>query len=153
MISAGSLESRMIEMPMKIGELARQAGVGVETIRYYQRRGLLRIPPRPPGSYRRYSRDMVDTIVQIRKLRTLGFSLEEIRMLLQGQAEACRDVRVSIERHIGSTGRKLKELTWRLGCLQRALKEIPCEKDRRCCGLVCLTVWAKGPQRPFCRKG
>ena len=95
---------------------------------------LLRIPPRPPGSYRRYSRDMVDTIVQIRKLRTLGFSLEEIRMLLQGQAEACRDVRVSIERHIGSTGRKLKELTWRLGCLQRALKEIPCEKDRRCCG-------------------
>ncbi|WP_448658248.1 MerR family transcriptional regulator [Sphingomonas sp. CJ99] len=66
---------------MKIGELARAGGVNVETIRYYQRRGLLIEPPRGQGS-RRYGIDDLDRLRSIRAAQTAGFTLEEIATLL-----------------------------------------------------------------------
>ncbi len=65
-----------------IGGLAKAAGVGVETIRYYQRRGLLPEPPRPPGEIRRYSADDVKRLQFIRRAQAAGFTLEEIGELL-----------------------------------------------------------------------
>ena len=99
---AGALDRRMREMPMKIGELARQAGVGVETVRYYQRRGLLSVPERQGRACRSYPPDMVRTIRRIRVLRELGFSLDMIRDLLLSEAEGCPDVRVAIQGRIGA---------------------------------------------------
>lgn len=148
----GSLERRMIEMPMKIGELARQAGVGVETVRYYQRRGLLDVPDRQAGACRSYPPDMVRTIRRIRLLRELGFSLDEIRGLFQdeAEAEACRDVRIAIQRRIGTTLADLDDLRRRLDHLRAALAWFPCARDRRACGLACLTAEgvAPGASRP-----
>ena len=65
-----------------IGRLARQAGVNVETVRYYQRRGLLEEPRRPPGGIRRYSEAHARKLRFIKQAQGLGFSLEEVKDLL-----------------------------------------------------------------------
>ncbi len=67
---------------MTIGELARKAGVGVETVRYYQRRGLFPEPPRQPRSTREYSPEALDLLRFIRRARGLGFTIKEIEHLL-----------------------------------------------------------------------
>jgi MerR family mercuric resistance operon transcriptional regulator len=65
-----------------IGGLAKAAGVGVETIRYYQRRGLLTEPARPPGEVRRYGEADVKRLKFIRSAQAAGFTLNEIKELL-----------------------------------------------------------------------
>jgi MerR family transcriptional regulator, mercuric resistance operon regulatory protein len=65
-----------------IGALAKTAGVGVETVRYYQRRGLLPEPARPPGEVRRYGEDDVKRLRFIRYAQAAGFTLNEIGELI-----------------------------------------------------------------------
>jgi len=65
-----------------IGGLAKAAGVGVETVRYYQRRGLLPEPARPPGEIRRYSDEDLRRLRFIRRAQAAGFTLEQIGELL-----------------------------------------------------------------------
>ena len=67
---------------MTVGRLAKAAGLNVETIRYYQRRGLLDEPRKPLGGHRRYPQDAVRTLAFIRRAQQLGFSLEEVKTLL-----------------------------------------------------------------------
>ena len=67
---------------MTIGELARRAGVGVETVRYYQRRGLFPEPPRSPRSTREYAPEALELLRFIRRARGLGFTIKEIEKLL-----------------------------------------------------------------------
>jgi MerR family copper efflux transcriptional regulator len=67
---------------MTIGELARSAGVGVETVRYYQRRGLFPEPPRQPRSTREYAPEALELLRFIRRARGLGFTIKEIERLL-----------------------------------------------------------------------
>ena len=68
---------------MTIGQVANEAGVNVETIRYYQRRGLLKVPYKPPGGHRSYPRAVLEQLAFIRRAQQLGFSLEEIKSLLR----------------------------------------------------------------------
>ncbi len=65
-----------------IGVLARSAGVSVETVRYYERRGLLEQPPTEAAGYRQYSEDDVRRLQLVRRAKDLGFTLREIRELL-----------------------------------------------------------------------
>lgn len=74
-----------------IGALARRAGVGVETVRYYQRRGLLGEPPRTRGAYRVYGEAELARLRAIRRAQQLGFSLEEIDGLLALNADTDRE--------------------------------------------------------------
>lgn len=67
---------------MQIGELARRAGVGVQTIRFYERRGLLRKPPRSRAGYRIYTGNDLELLQLIRKARHFGFKLKEIRRIV-----------------------------------------------------------------------
>ena len=77
---------------LSIGKLALEAGVSVETIRYYQRRGLIEVPPRPPGGQRRYPESFRRTLRFIRRAQGLGFNLEEIGALLTlERAHACSE--------------------------------------------------------------
>ncbi|MCT9072959.1 Hg(II)-responsive transcriptional regulator [Cupriavidus gilardii] len=69
--------------PMTIGALARAAGVNVETIRFYQRKGLMPEPDRPLGSIRRYGGDELGRIRFIKSAQRLGFSLDEVADLLE----------------------------------------------------------------------
>ena len=66
-----------------IGDVAEAAGVGVETVRYYERRGLVPQPGRGAGAYRRYGAGHVDRIRFVKRAQALGFSLEEIATLLE----------------------------------------------------------------------
>ena len=71
-----------------IGDLARAAGVNVETVRYYERRGLLEEPPRSPAGYRQYSADDLWRLDFIGRAKRLGFTLAEIGDLLAGGQSA-----------------------------------------------------------------
>src|SRR4051812_12794967 len=68
--------------PMTIGQVAKLAGVGVETIRFYEREGLLHKPKRKQSGYRMFGSEVVSRIKFIRSVKELGFSLKEIRELL-----------------------------------------------------------------------
>lgn len=82
---------------MKIGDVARQTGIGVETVRYYERRGLIAQPPKPvDGGFRAYPLETVERIHFIRQAQSLGFSLREIDELLALRTDPstnCADVR------------------------------------------------------------
>jgi DNA-binding transcriptional MerR regulator len=67
---------------MRIGEFARKAGVGIQTVRFYERRGLLRAPVRTGGGYREYSERELERLAIIRRAQGFGFSLREIGDLL-----------------------------------------------------------------------
>ena len=80
---------------MRIGALAAEAGVSVQTLRYYERRGLLETPHRSTAGFREYVNDSARRVRFIRKAQSIGFTLEEIRGLLglwPDSAKACRAV-------------------------------------------------------------
>lgn len=81
----------MADAGMTIGTLARDAGVNIETIRYYQKRGLLQEPPKPREGYRRYPSNSVDRVRFIKRAQKLGFTLEEIIVLLKLGDENCAE--------------------------------------------------------------
>jgi MerR family transcriptional regulator, mercuric resistance operon regulatory protein len=94
-----------------IGGLAKTAGVGVETIRYYQRRGLLAEPARPPGEIRRYGEDDVRRLRFIRSAQAAGFTLSEIAELLDLDAADDRArVRELAQARVAALDEKIAEL-------------------------------------------
>ena len=96
-----------------IGQVARRAGVGVETVRFYERQGLLEEPQRRASGYRQYPEQVVTRIRFIKRAQQLGFSLKEITELLllrvDGQT-SCDEVRQHTEAKIAEVERKLGEL-------------------------------------------
>jgi len=78
-------------MMLTISRLAKQANVNVETVRYYQRRGLLFEPEKPPGGHRRYSPDDVSRLQFVKRSQVLGFTLDEIANLLHLDGADCCD--------------------------------------------------------------
>src|SRR5438552_10546646 len=95
------------------GELAQQGRVNSETIRYYERRGLLPKPPRTPSGYRVFSSDAVRRVRFIRRAQGLGFSLKEIKALLALRVDprsSCGDVRKRAEAKIGEIEAKVRML-------------------------------------------
>jgi len=72
---------------LRIGELARRANVGVETVRFYERQGLLKSPERERSRYRQYNEETVQILRFIRRSKELGFTLKEIKSLLELRAD------------------------------------------------------------------
>lgn len=106
-----------------IGELSKQTGCHIETIRYYERMGLLSKPPRTEGGHRLYDRHAVKRLAFIRRSRELGFSLEEIRTLLQlvdSRRYTCQQIKTLMDEHLGEIKRKIADLKK----LQASLAEI-----------------------------
>jgi DNA-binding transcriptional MerR regulator len=68
---------------MRIGEIAKQAGLNIQSVRFYERKGLLPMPPRSASGYRRYSERHLETIRFIKRGQNLGFTLNEIGQLLK----------------------------------------------------------------------
>ena len=98
---------------MKIGELARLAGMNVETIRYYERDGLMAVPVRSESNYRIYGEIHVQRLFFIRRCRSLDMTLDEIRVLLhfkESPQENCADVNSLLDRHIGHVAQRMQEL-------------------------------------------
>ena len=96
-----------------IGGLSRKTGCHIETIRYYERIGLLSKPPRTEGGHRLYNKEQIKRLVFIRRSRELGFSLEEIRTLLKlvdGKRYTCEEVKTVTNRHLEDVRKKISDL-------------------------------------------
>lgn len=101
-------------MLIKIGELAKRTETTAETIRYYEKEGLLPEPSRSEGNYRLYGEEHTERLRFIRHCRTLDMALDEVRILLQYRdtpAEDCGDVNTLLDEHIGAVETRIKELT------------------------------------------
>lgn len=98
---------------MTIGALSEGTGVNIETIRYYERIGLLPAPPRSAGRHRLYGEPHRQRLVFIRRGRELGFSLEEVRALLGlggGHDMTCGEVRALTHHHMAAIRDKIRDL-------------------------------------------
>jgi Cd(II)/Pb(II)-responsive transcriptional regulator len=98
---------------MKIGELSRAASTPVETIRYYEREGLLPEPPRSDNNYRVYGDEHLERLAFIRHCRTLDMTLDEIRVLLRfkdAPAADCGAVNRLLDEHLGHVEARIAEL-------------------------------------------
>jgi MerR family mercuric resistance operon transcriptional regulator len=96
-----------------IGTVSKHTGANVETIRYYERVGLLPVPVRSAGGYRLYGRDDLKRLHFVRRARALGFSIEQVRTLLRLADERkrpCAEVRVVAEAHLKVVRAKIADL-------------------------------------------
>src|SRR5882724_4188159 len=109
--SPGSRGNSM-EEKLTIGRVAQAAGVNIETIRYYQRRGLLDEPDKPLGGYRRYSADMAKRVHFIKRAQQLGFTLEEVKgLLLLEDGQSCRETRLLAEHKLALIKARMADLS------------------------------------------
>ena len=114
---------------ISIGELSRVAGVHIETIRYYEKIKMLPPPPRTAGGRRAYGSDQAQTLSFIRRARELGFTLKEIRALIELNASknaSCGEVQEIASGHLESVRAKLSDLT--------KLEKILAQTVARCAG-------------------
>ena len=115
---------------LKIGEVARRSEVGIETIRYYERQGLLAEPDRRPSGYRQYDESVVSRLQFIRRAKELGFTLSEIKELLGLWFDVntkCVHVRQRAERKINDIEDKIRSLQR----MKRSLKKIVSQCENR----------------------
>jgi Hg(II)-responsive transcriptional regulator len=121
---------------LSTGQLARRAGVGVETVRFYEREGLLAEPGRKASGYRQYEEESVTRLRFIRRAKELGFTLKDIKELLSlrhGPGAPCASVRAKAEAKIEAielkirTLRRMKQALARLtaACGERGGAECP----------------------------
>lgn len=98
---------------MKIGALAEATGTPVETIRFYEREGLLPPPARADNNYRMYLPAHVERLAFIRQCRNLDMTLDEVRALIalrESPAQDCGDVNALLDDHIGHVAQRIREL-------------------------------------------
>ncbi len=110
-------------MTLKIGEVANRAGVNLQTIRYYEREGLLPEPPRLASGYRMFPEDAVRRVRFIKRAQELGFTLSEIKELLALRVDQHRrsaDVRTLAEAKITDIEQKIRTLQ----AMKRILKQL-----------------------------
>ncbi|MHB8477827.1 MAG: MerR family DNA-binding protein [Steroidobacteraceae bacterium] len=138
-----ALQSRPIAASMTIGRLARAAEVGVETVRYYQRRQLLAVPP-GAGGVRRYPTTMIDRIRFIKRAQNLGFSLDEIRELLRLEKGGSRD---AVRKIAGARLDNIREKIAALEQMERVLAELLIACERGATATACPIITALNKDR------
>jgi Cu(I)-responsive transcriptional regulator len=100
-------------LSLQIGELARSAGIPAATIRYYEKIGLLSSPARSNGNYRRYGKDDLDRLIFVRRGRELGFSIEQVKDLLDLSDQKDQDCALVIrltQEHLVDIEKKINDL-------------------------------------------
>lgn len=112
--------------PLTIGQVAKQAGVGVETIRFYERRGLIAEPKRRASGYRQYPLGAVRRIRFIRRAKELGFTLEEISDLLSLRVDP-NSTRADVRKRARDKVTDIKDKIARLEHMRAALERVACK--------------------------
>ena len=98
---------------MRRGELAERSGCNIETVRFYEKQGLLPAPPRTAGGHREYEREHLKRLTFIRRSRELGFTLDQTRSLLglvDGGEWTCAEVRAMTVEHSADVRRKIADV-------------------------------------------
>lgn len=124
---------------MRIGELAREAGCPVETVRYYETEGLLSAPQRSAANYRNYGAQHLERLAFIRRCRSLDMSLPEIRVLLaaiERPDSDCGPVNALLDAHIGHVASRIAELKQLKAELDAIRAHCSGERPARSCGIV-----------------
>lgn len=122
---------------LPIGTFARAAGIGVETIRFYQRRGLLPEPKRPPGGIRRYGRADVARVKFIKSAQRLGFALDEVAQLLTLEdGTHCSEAAEFAARHLVDVRARLKDLKRMETVLSRLVAQCGSHRGTIACPLI-----------------
>ena len=121
---------------LTIGRLAREAGMHVETIRYYQRRGLITEPQRPLRGVRRYGPDTQARLKFIKRAQQLGFTLEEVKVLLRlGQTPNCRGARALAAAKLHLVESRIRDLARMRTSLRSLIRQ--CDQGgRRTCAII-----------------
>jgi DNA-binding transcriptional MerR regulator len=126
---------------LKIGEVSRQTGIGIETLRFYEKSGLLNRPARTLSGYRMYSSDVLDRLSFIKRAQVLGFSLDEIKKVIddaRGGHSPCQEVREIVRKRLEELDGRMREMAR----YRKELSETLEEWDRvgrapgRICGLI-----------------
>lgn len=123
----------------RTGELANKAGVNKETIRFYEKKGLLFDPNRTDSGYRQYSQEDVERLVFIKNAKELGFALSEIKELLaiaDGDIYKCCDVRQIAESKLGHIDNQLKHLRKLKTTLTKLVTECQRAKTIKNCPII-----------------
>jgi Cd(II)/Pb(II)-responsive transcriptional regulator len=126
-------------MPIKIGELAKRTESTVETIRYYEKEGLLPEPSRSAGNYRLYGEEHIERLRFIRHCRTLDMALDEVRTLLQHRdtpKEDCGDVNALLDAHIHAVEIRVEELLQLKQHLVALRQQCPTASPTAACGIL-----------------
>jgi MerR family copper efflux transcriptional regulator len=137
----------MTQSGIQIGDLAKRAGVTVDTVRFYERRQLLPRAPRSSGGFRLFALEVVERIRFIKQAQDLGLTLDEIKELLAtGGAEECRRVRDLLNTKIGELDSKMKSMKAFRRTLAHHLSA--CEGELRAHGdSACCPVMASGKNK------
>ena len=126
---------------MKIGEVSKKSGVGVEALRFYERSGLLGRPVRTESGYRMYDEEVLERLSFIKRAQVLGFSLDEIRRIIDekraGQSP-CADVREIVRSRLQELNGRMREMRRYRNELAKALREWDetGDKEGHVCGLI-----------------
>lgn len=124
---------------LTIGKAARRAGVGVETVRFYERKGLIAQPPKPEAGFRTYPPETVDRVRFIRQAQEIGFSLREIEELLSLRADPgadCGDIRERALAKRNEVERKIENLARIRGALDELIVACPGRGALRSCSIM-----------------
>jgi DNA-binding transcriptional MerR regulator len=127
--------------PLKIGDVARLSGIGIEALRFYERGGLLGRPSRTASGYRVYDRAVLQRLDFIKRAQVLGFSLDEIKRIIadkQAGKSPCREVREIVRHRLAELDERMKEMRRYRNELGAALMkwEETGELDGHVCGLI-----------------
>lgn len=128
---------------MKIGELARRAGVPIDTVRYYERNGLLPAPARRESGYRDYAEDDITRLAFVLCAKALGFSLAEVRelaALLHDGATDAGDLRALAQARLAQIEARLAELARLRDALRRVIDDCPGEGPLDACPIRAAVV-------------
>ncbi len=124
---------------MRIGEVAQRADVNVQTLRYYERRGLLPAPQRRPSGYREYPRDTVQLVRFIKRAQELGFTLHDIQELIDLRQNRTKS-RVQVRALAAAKVSDIADRVRRLNAIKRALEELvnacSCDAASRKCPII-----------------
>ncbi len=121
---------------LTIGKLAREAGIHVETVRYYERIGLIEQPATPAHGYRQYPRETLQRIAFIKRAQKLGFSLDEIAELLQLGSGNCVEVKQKAELRRSKIERQIRDLQALSQLLGELIEECEQGDDSQPCPIV-----------------
>ena len=136
------------EKPLLIGQLAKLAGVKPDTVRFYERTGLLPRPTRSPSGYRVYDQAAARQLQFVKKAQTLGFSLDEIRRILSlqgGGQKTCERVLAIAEATLDDTERRLRDLQAFRDGLVRTVAKWRKQTKRACVSEFCALIESASP--------
>ena len=122
-----------------IGAVARSVGIGVETVRFYERKGLIAPPPRTPSGYRQYPDETIDRLRFVRRAKELGFTLDEIASLLALRVEAgtaCNDARQLAQARLADVESRIRDLRRIADALGELVVACEVERETKACPLL-----------------